>query len=78
MLVMENATLLLAACSLKSLGHVAKVHDLPHRLQVVGSHVLVLQVVRVLPHVYAKQWDETLRRMRGVHATVRTRSRRGQ
>jgi hypothetical protein len=34
---------------------------LPHCFEVIGAHVLVLQVVCMLPHVDAQQWDQALR-----------------
>src|SRR5215211_1073151 len=36
------------------LGDRVPVHDVPPRLEVIGPAVLVLQVIRVLPHIDAK------------------------
>ena len=41
------------------LGDVLPVRDLPDRLHIVGTHVLVLQVVSMLPDVDAKEGNES-------------------
>lgn len=41
--------------------HVGPVDDVPERGHIVGLHVLVLQVVRVLPHVDLEQRDDAQR-----------------
>ncbi len=41
--------------SLEALRDVFPVHDVPERLHVVGAHVLVVEVVGVLPHVELQQ-----------------------
>lgn len=46
--------------------HVRPVDDLEDTLDVVGPDVLVLEVVRVLPHVDAQQGHETGRGFEGV------------
>ena len=38
---------------------VTPVDDIPERFDVIGSHVLVLQIVSVLPHVNTKKRNES-------------------
>ena len=44
---------------LESLADILPVGDIPDGFHVVGTHVLILQVICVLPHIDAKQWHET-------------------
>lgn len=37
------------------LAHIVPVHHIPNGLHVIRSHILVLQVVGMLPHIYSKQ-----------------------
>lgn len=50
----------------KSLGYILPVDDLPDVLQVVRSHILVLQVVGVLPHVNTQQRDQASGGLEGI------------
>ena len=43
----------------KSLRDVFPVCDVPDRLHKVWTHVLVLQIIRMFPHVYGEQWKQT-------------------
>ena len=45
--------------SLETLADILPVDDIPDGLHIVGPHVLVLKVVGMLPHVDAKQGNET-------------------
>ena len=62
----------------KPLLHVRPIDDLEDALHVVRSDVLVLEVVRVLPHVNAQQRHETGRGFEGVlHPAREGRAGRG-
>lgn len=45
--------------SLETLTDILPVHNIPDGLNIVRSNVLVLEIVRMLPDIYPKQWDQT-------------------
>src|SRR5690606_37107858 len=45
----------LAACGLEPLRNICPVSNVPESLHVVGTHVEVVKVVRVLPHIQHQQ-----------------------
>lgn len=46
-------------CFRKSLADVLPVGDLPDCLHVVGTDILILQVVGVFPDVYTEEWNQS-------------------
>ena len=51
-------SLMLSLC--KTLGYRLPINDIPHLLEIISTHILVLQVVGMLPDINDQQRYETL------------------
>ena len=46
-------------CSGKTGGSILPVSDIPELVDIIGTNVLVLQIVSMLPNVNANNWNQT-------------------